>query len=79
MDWKTINIIDVQNRAKSVGLKLNLTSNLFENFDLDQMDDLQHWIWTGEGDQPTRRQSKPRISDLLDIRDFLNNTTPQTA
>ncbi len=80
-------MIDVQNRAKSLGLKLNMTSNLFADFDLNKMDRVQQWVWTGEGVHPhasnsanSAKQAAPVASrerrlmnDLLYLQSFLND------
>ncbi len=87
MSFNNINMIDVQNRAKSLGLKLNMTSNLFADFDLNKMDRVQQWVWTGEGVHPhasnsanSAKQAAPVASrerrlmnDLLDLQSFLND------
>ena len=79
MDINAVNMIDVQNRAKSLGLKLNLSGNIFESFDLDAMDTVQRWVWTGEGPHPKDPAPAPSanksslLADLLDLQGLLND------
>ena len=83
MELKEINFFEAQQRAKELGLQLKFTSNLFENFDLDAMDDKQRWIWTGEGHHPlnakpvVKEDRASLLSELLELKGFLDNFDQQ--
>ena len=78
MDLKDINFYAAQQRAKSIGVKLSFSSNLFADFNLDAMDDQQRWIWTGE--EPAKPASDDRtslLSELLDLKALLSDFDAQ--